>query len=410
MTRRALVLASLALLLSLGTSGEARAAEPFVLGWNQAWLEGKWASDLSSGFAKEDWRRVLRRTRTSGGSALRVWLYEDRKLEGVVWDGHRPAGVDPAFLANVRTLAALAAEEKVKIYWTAFDGNWFWEKSGIEYERVWNVVNDKYGFGTAFRENVLGPTLDAIRSQPGSIYAFDLVNEIQGWVKPWIANKGWESARAFMSTTAAFVHARAPGVRVTTSSGHGEAWGDLLDGRFDGLGFDFLDVHVYTDALAIPEGKALVAHARRKGVPLVLGEFGQSKKATDDAFQARQVKAFLEEAKRLGFAAAFPWRLEDQQKDGARYSFFDGERERPAVAEARRFGEQLAREAASSAAPTSGLTGALDGGGAKGSSGAPSGSSGEKPASPSPGTPEPERPSGGEKPARRWFRLPPLGE
>jgi hypothetical protein len=349
------LLASLALLLGLASVAR---ADDFVVGFNQAWLEGKWAQDLAGEFPEKDWRRVLVRTREAGGTAMRVWLCEDRTYEGVIWDGHRPAGVQPRFLENVRKLGALAAEERVQLYWTLSDGNWFWDKSGVEYDRVWNVLNDKYGYGSEFRKNVLGPILDAINQRPATVYAFDCMNEIEGSVKAWFWPDKWDGARRYVKATAAFVKARAPGIKVTSSAGHGEAAADILAGRFDDLGLDFYDLHVYTDQMTVPEGGPVVLHAKRRGLTAVLGEFGQKRSNVDDAFQAKHVTAMLGEAKRLGFTAAFAWQLEDADR---KFEFYDGDRARPAIEAFRKFAKDHARPVPAPPVKSKGLGPALEG-------------------------------------------------
>ncbi len=308
------------------------AQDGFVLGYNQGWIEGKFGRDLTSAFDENEWRKVLARTRESGGSTLRVWLFEGQPCEGVIYDLHDPVGVDQQFLANIRRVGELAREERVKLYWTGFDGNFFGPPSGIEFDRRWNILNDKYGFGTRFQQNVLGPVLDAIMEKPDTVYAFDVMNEIQGSMHHNFWPDGWDGARRFMSGWTRFVHGRAKGLRTTVSSGWGDSIKDLLKGRFDGLGLDFLDVHMYSDSTRIEKGKELVARARSQGVPIVIGEIGQKKQAIDPTLQARIVKGVVEDAKKLGFAGVFVWRLIDEQAHDKRFSFWDGDVPRPAVA------------------------------------------------------------------------------
>jgi hypothetical protein len=323
-------LASLLLVLALAPAARA----DFTLGYNQGWLEGNFGRDLSAGWDEAAWRKLLARTRESGGSVLRVWLFEGQPMEGVQFDAgdpHRPIGVEPDFLEHVRRLGALASEEGVQLYWTGFDGNFFGATSGLEFDRRWNIFNDKYGFGTAFQEKVLGPVLDAIREHADSVYAFDVLNEIEGSLHVNAFAEGWDGARAFMESWARFVHARAPGLRTTVSAGWGSSVKDILAGRFDGVGLDYLDVHLYSDAPKIEKGEALAAHARAQGVPIVIGELGQKSEKVDPALQARIVKGVVTEAQRLGFTGVFVWRLVDEQPHDKRLSFYDGETPRPAV-------------------------------------------------------------------------------
>lgn len=350
-------LSALFFLLLFLTWAPAAQGQDFRVGYNQGWIDGSYAHDLTDRFEVAAWERILRRTREGGGSVVRIWLLEGKTKEGVRWDGHRPIGVEPALLANLRVLVALAAAEGVQIYWALLDGNWFdhWAK-GIDSERQYNVLSDRYGHGGLFRERVLGPILDVLRERPEVNYALDLMNEIQGGVRGGFFAEGWKGARRFMSSMSAFVHARAPGLKVTASSGHHTAAWDLLRGRFDGVGLDFYDLHVYSDSGKIPYGWFLARRARRKGMPLVLGEFGQKSQAIDDALQARVVRRAIADAKRLGFAAVLAWRLEDRQAHDLRFSFYAGDRPRPALNAMR---EASGLAPLSPAGASAGLTGAL---------------------------------------------------
>lgn len=306
--------------------------QDLTVGYNQGWIDGSYGHDLTDRFDEAAWTRVLRRTREGGGSVLRVWILEGKDKEGVIWKGHRPVGVQPALLKNLRRLTRLAQAERVQIYWTLMSANWpdHWAK-GIESERQFNVFNDKYGHGALFRRVVLKPILEVLAEQPAANYAFDIMNEVQGSVREHFWPDGWKGARRFIKAMSAFVHAHAPGLKVTASSGHHSAAWDILLGRFDGLGLDFYDVHVYSNRGKISLGRFLVRHARRKGLPIVLGEFGQKAPQVDPALQARVTRTFLAHAKRLGFAAAFAWRLSDEQAHDRRFSFYDGDRPRPAL-------------------------------------------------------------------------------
>jgi len=325
------LLLGLLLLASLCCASSAEAQELRV-GYNQAWIEGSYGHDLTDRFDPGAWERILRRTRLGGGSVVRIWLLEGKAKEGVIWDGHRPMGVEPALLSNLRALIARAEAERVQIYWALLDGNWpeHWAK-GIDSERQFNVFNDRYGYGTEFRERVLAPILRVLSERPQVNYAFDMLNEVQGGVSAGFWPEGWRGAKRFMAATSAFVHAHAPALKVTASSGHHSAAWDLLCGRFDGVGLDFYDVHAYSDTGKIRYGRFLARHARRRGLPIVLGEFGQKSKSRDPALQAQVVRKALANARRLGFAAALAWRLEDEQAHDLRFSFYDGDRARPAL-------------------------------------------------------------------------------
>jgi len=131
-------------------------------------------------------------------------------------------------------------------------------------------------------------------------------------------------------------------VRVTASAGHHTAVPDLLRGRYDGLGLDFYDVHVYDDDGRIPNAYWLWWHARRRGVPIVLGEYGQKTERRDDRIQVRATRGFLYRARAWGFAGALAWRLDDDRTAvnpsfPMHHTYWMDGRPRPAVREVRRF-------------------------------------------------------------------------
>ena len=245
-------------------------------------------------------------------------------------------------MKHVSRLGELAKEQGIQIYWTAHDGNMANTRGNVDSERLYNVLNDKYGFGATFQEKVLGPVLDAIAKNKESVYAFDALNEIEGALAHGFFPAGWEGARAFMGASTAFVHSRSPGIKVSSSAGWGSAASDLLKGRFDGLGLDFFDVHFYSNKDHVPEGSELVAHARGQGLPILIGEFGQDEKGVDPELQAKIVRGVLADAKRLGFSGALVWRLEDKQPADKRFSFYDGDVPRPAVAEIKKYAKPTA--------------------------------------------------------------------
>lgn len=312
-----------------------------TLGVNQAWVEGSFGRDLTDDWRPDEWRRLLRLSRASGAKVMRVWLFEGHPFEGVAWDLHRPVAPVPGFVDHVRALAVMGREEGVQLYWTAFDGNWpGYVTDPLAYARAWNVFNDRWGYGREFRERVLAPTLAAIASEPASCFGLDLLNEAQGCLGSrggFVG--GWTGARTFVSQWAAFVKQRAPGIRVTASSGHHTASRDLLAGRLSGLGLDFLDVHLYEDAGMSLDAWRLAWECRRQGIPLVVGEIAQKAGRVDPALQARTTDLALWHAELSGVRAVFPWRLEDRQPDGLRFTLWEnaGQTPRPVVDVMRRW-------------------------------------------------------------------------
>lgn len=310
---------------------------PPTLGYNIAWIEGKYGRDLSAAYDPRDWERVFARARSGGGEAVRVWLCEGRAREGVRWEGARPVGVDSGFLERVGRVAARARSHGLRVYWTLLSGNWpaHWGRDGLAFERWRGLLCEGNPCAEAFRQEVIGPILDVLAREPDACYGLDLLNEVQGALRAGVWPRGWCGARRWLQRTAAFVHARAPWLKVTASSGHRTAVRDLLWGRFDRLGLDFHDVHAYDDRGRLPWGVLLALRTRARGLPLVLGEFGQASSREDAPLQARATEGFLQSAERLGLAAAFAWRLEDRQPRGRRFAYYADGAPRPALGVAR---------------------------------------------------------------------------
>ncbi|MHC4390911.1 MAG: hypothetical protein ACYS22_06290 [Planctomycetota bacterium] len=304
------------LAFSLGTPERAN-AQGFVTGYNQAWIGESYGHDLSASFDAAAVDRVMQSIAAGGGQVVRMWLFEGRTKEGVIWQHGLPADVDPAFLRNVGHVMSAARRHGLLVYWTGFDGNWFWDRRGSEYDGHWNILNERWGAGDAFREYVLGPVLDQLTLDADIVYGLDLINEVQGMVATWDFTDGWAGARTFLRNTARFADRHSPWLAVTASSGHHTGVDDLLAGRFSGLGLDFFDVHVYSDTGRIPKADRLARLARRQGLPMVLGEFGQSTARVDDALQARVTAGFLIDAWRHGFKAALGWRFDDERRSAS---------------------------------------------------------------------------------------------
>ncbi|MFC1706016.1 hypothetical protein ACFL59_04230 [Planctomycetota bacterium] len=335
LVRAALLTVGVSIAATSIAATEARAGGPdFTTGYNQAWLEQDYGHDMTSSFAPQNAERLMQRVRASGGLAVRLWLFEGRKKEGILWQGTRAVGVDPAMLQNVEIIMQAARRHGVKVYWTALSANWVWPQKDQWAYAHYNLLNNKYGCTESFKWNVLLPILDRIMPYSDSLYGLDLLNEVQAAVKHWQFSKGWKGAQAWIEDMVDFVHFWAPGLPVTASSGHSEAVDDLLAERFCGLGLDFYDVHLYNDQGSIPRGWELRALAQRTRTPIVLGEFGQRTETRDDELQRQVTWYFLWRARNYGFTGAFAWRLDDDRDTpgyAAHHSYYIDGRQRPAV-------------------------------------------------------------------------------
>ena len=339
------------LVLLVLLAGSARARD-LVTGFNQAWWRTHYGSQWVSGWDEAEAQRLVRATRDLGGRVLRVWLFEGLTPEGVVFDHdpaksaygypgrrHRATGLVPEKLAHLGRFLELCEAAGVQAYLTLFDGNVYsFSDPAPEHRRAewWNLLNELYGAGDAFREAVLAPVLAVAAAHPGAVFGVDLINEGNALVSHHWFGGGWRGADAFVARWGGFVRARlaAP---VTMSLGHHTAVPDMLAGHpAPGL-VDHYDFHVYDDAGRIPQATAVARLAATK--PVYLGEYGQRAKAFDDALQVRALGGFLTEARRLGLAGALAWRLSDVRpgpNPEARFSFEADGAWRPAAAEHRR--------------------------------------------------------------------------
>lgn len=281
---------------------------PFVVGFNEAWFGPSYSSDLTTGFDLGKVTSTFDGIAAARGRVVRVWLFEG--MEGIPLGTGSPriGDVSPALLANLRLVLEAARARGLAVYLTGLDGNAMPDQAGPLRDLAWNLMNGLYGELEAYETKVLAPLLATLASYQDVVWAFDLMNELEA-----PRHKGYFSDPAFgprtwMQREVAFVKARAPWLKVTTSAGHDTAAYDLALGVFSGVGLDFYDLHVYADDGVVPNLANVCKKAADDGVPIILGEFGQKTMVDDDTLQANATKAFLTAAKGSCFKAALPWR------------------------------------------------------------------------------------------------------
>jgi hypothetical protein len=340
MRARLIFVASVAFLLALA----ATPARAFEVGFNQAWIAEAYGRDFTTGWNPAEVDLMFIRTKAAGATAVRIWLFEGMEKDGVTFSGTRATGLAPGFLANVEWTCQAARRHGVKVYWTGLNGNFPWAR-GTRWSFIhYNILNDRFGEGSSFRWRALGPVLDVLARYRDTIYAFDLMNEVEGSMSLWMWSNGWDGARKWIRDEAAFVHGRLPGVPVTASAGWHTAAENLVNGKYTGLGLDFYDLHVYNDTGSIPNALGLRMLSWRTATPILLGEYGQKTERYDDALQRRVTQGFLRNAKSQRFMGAFAWRLDDERPAAPAFvpyhSYTKNDRERPAVADVRAFAAQ----------------------------------------------------------------------
>ncbi len=104
-----------------------------------------------------------------------------------------------------------------------------------------------------------------------------------------------------------FIKSKAKWIRLTS-----DAWqpGFIANGMHSGLGFDFYDVHVYSDTGTIDQQAGVCARAASDGVPVIVGEYGQGSQNQEDRLQLAVTNAVLSSAKSSCFTGALAWRYE----------------------------------------------------------------------------------------------------
>jgi hypothetical protein len=173
----------------------------------------------------------------------------------------------------------------------------------------------------AFKTNALGPLLEMLNqfnlSNPGVIYAFELINEIEAPLNSSYFSDGWAGAQGWIKNVATFVKLNSPWLPVTASAGWGYAVPEITFGLFSNLNLDFYDLHVYADGGQYSGETALCNKVSADGVPIILGEHGQKSQTIDDTLQywttynfINGAKNFINGAKGNCFWAALAWKYE----------------------------------------------------------------------------------------------------
>jgi hypothetical protein len=173
-----------------------------------------------------------------------------------------------------------------------------------------------------FKTKVLLPLLKLLNENRDVVYGLDLINEIEATFisnPPYFAN--FPAAQDFIKDMAAFVKSNSS-LRVTSSlGGAGGAFAvmEIIGGFFRDLDLDFYDLHYYKDQGLSPEGTGALCHiVSRDGIPIILGEYGQTlappppaqQPPPDDNLQSRTTAQFLKTAKTTCFSAALAWKYE----------------------------------------------------------------------------------------------------
>jgi hypothetical protein len=351
--RRKLLPAVLALTIGCVSHGE-RAAVPhasmlppmptpsFLVGYNEGWFARSFGADYTTRFDLGYVRRVFDGIVAGGGHVVRLWLWEVPQGFALGPTPPQTGQLSSEFLGNFDAVLGEARLRGLWVYPTLLDANTIAKSSGTLRTYGVNLLNNAAGEQDAFNANVVSPLCTVLAAHRDVIFGIDVINEIQAAYKNGVFPDQTSGPRAFIQREAAFLKSKLPWVKVTSSAGWPDdaartgAQYDIANGFYSGLGLDFYDLHAYSDSGTFTGATAMCSRAATDGVPVYLGEFGQSTRSTDDTLQYNATASFLNNAKALCFKGALAWRFD------AAESFWNYVRadfsERPAVAVMKAFG------------------------------------------------------------------------
>ncbi len=297
------------------------AASGPIFGVNLPWIDGAYGHDLAPNELRPSWPcdfaplrayRPLIEAQNLGFSAVRVWLCEN--AEGIVTREGRPDAPHPRLLESVRVLQECAKLLGVRVYWTLLDGN-AWRREGDTLTHA--ILSDPEACAR-FAERVAAPVAAAL--DPAVTFALEVVNEPEALspncVKPAAEGVPWDVLGRSIRTIGDAIRGASASTLVTSGTLH-DYLPQLLRSE---PSLDAIDVHAYRLDAGLPTREDLANYGgdRRlleRSVPLIAGECGIPDGAPPEALTA--IKHYVYNAKRLGYDAAFLWRLEEVMVDAS---------------------------------------------------------------------------------------------
>jgi hypothetical protein len=281
----------------------------YLHGANLAWLDGGYHNGLGVCPEHPNWGCAYNSIhlgvcfadmKRMNLGVVRLFLFEN--LQGLVFgqDG-LVSGLDPAFDRNFDDILEVAEKEGVLLYLCL--GNDFMKT--CQRMSVPDIAS-KPDAQNAYLKNAVVPLATRAKGK-SCIFAFDIMNEpeqdIAGSTGNWTENGvTWAVMRRFLQANANAIHRTDPTRLVSCGSGWHD-WNNVAAGRFDQLGLDFYDIHVYSDNGHIPPVSTLKVHK-----PVIIGEYGQATKHVDYDLQAKVAQRFLRNALDGGYAGTLIWR------------------------------------------------------------------------------------------------------
>lgn len=283
----------------------------YIHGANLAWLDGGYGHDIGINPLHPNWKckydsehlaTYLADMKRMHLNVVRVWLLED--LQGLVFDEDGlVSGLDPTFERNFEDMLHVAEEQQMALY-LCLANNFM---KTCQHLSVRDIAGDPAG-RNAYLKNAVRPLTKRCKGKP-CIFAFDIMNEPEQDIAGPTGNytsKGisWEIMRRFIQANANAIHGADKTRLVTCSSG----WcgtKNVAQGKFNGLGLDFYDFHVYSDNGTLPPVSTLNVDK-----PVIVGEYGQNRKEVDYDLQANVARTLLRSAVQGGYAGTLIWRYD----------------------------------------------------------------------------------------------------
>jgi hypothetical protein len=293
--------------------------QTFLIGYSEAWFGANFGTDYTTSFDLSYVQQVFDGIVADGGHLVRLFLWEIPQGFSLAASPPYTQQVSSQFLANVDTVLTEARRRALWAYITLLDANTIYKITGAIHTWGVNLLNDTSGEQAAFNTNALGPLLGVLDAHQDNVFGVDIVNEIQACSQNGVFPDATNGPRAFLQAEAAFIKSKSPWVKVTSSAGWPSdilmkgAQYDIANGLYSGLGLDFYDLHAYDDSGSYSGATAMCNRAASDGVPIYLGEFGQSTQQTDDTIQYDATASFLNNSRALCFKGAFAWRFDPQE-------------------------------------------------------------------------------------------------
>lgn len=249
-----------------------------------------------------------------GFGAVRTWLCEN--AEGIVVDGQgRVTGVHPDLLDAVEVLQEAARMHGLVLYFCLLDGN-AWAREGDHVTRSILADADQ---AARFAEHVVGPLARVVDQE--AVLGLDVVNEPESSTReciedPKIEPVPWESIGTAIRLAK---HAALAERDLVVTSGTMHVFLPRL--LRAGAELTAVDVHVYHPNGGLPSRDDLVAYVGGKELlpdhmPLIGGELGIPKDV--EGADERALVNYVHNAERLGYRAAFLWKLDGLLVDRAK--------------------------------------------------------------------------------------------